>query len=478
MAVVAIVLFVANACAFRTPNRVEAEDNPSACSKVALLVGINKYQKPGLPELSYAESDVDAVAAELKTFGFEVTLLKGSSKGSEQATRENIEKTVRRVVAPLSKDDVMLVMLSGHGQQLMVVTTDGGRKDEAYYCPVDGEAGNPATLFSLSHLVDDILAPNVGRKMLLVDACRALPPDPSRGARGIQGRGIQGRVIALPEDTAVFFSCRSGQESFERQELKHGLFTYCILEGLRGKAAQDNDVDWSGLVSHVSRRMGQPDMRRLMPADRAQDPIPAGGVPYTVLAHITAPPALSGWGYPTRQATTTRPTTGQPPSPKETSPRDEWGWPVRVATTIGLHTDKLLRDGARAVGRVRTKTIRVPADQTWTGTGIRVTQGMTVDMTATGEIEAAPATDPRAYYHRVPPQGRAERVSQTPEPKLPGLALLGRVGPNGRPFYIGSQPRVRIDSAEGELFLGINDDVVSDNAGEWTVRIAIRPSPQ
>jgi hypothetical protein len=41
MAVVASVLFIANACAFRTPNLVQAEDNPPACSKVALLVGIN-----------------------------------------------------------------------------------------------------------------------------------------------------------------------------------------------------------------------------------------------------------------------------------------------------------------------------------------------------------------------------------------------------------------------------------------------------
>jgi len=285
VAVVAIVLFVADVWAFRAGDGVEAQENPPAGRKVAFLVGINKYLKPGLPNLQYAEPDVDAIAAQLMMFGFDVTVLKGSSKGSAQATRENIEKTVRRLAAPLSKNDMMLVMLSGHGQQLVIVQPDGRRKDEAFYCPVDAVAGDAATLFSLSHLVDDILAPKVARKMLLVDACRDSPSDPARGSRGIQGR-----VISLPEDTAVFFSCRSGQESFERDELKHGLFTYCILEGLRGKAAQDNEIDWSGLVSHVSRRMGQPDMRRLMPADRPQVPIPAGGIPYTVLARITTSP--------------------------------------------------------------------------------------------------------------------------------------------------------------------------------------------
>ncbi len=40
---------------------------------------------------------------------------------------------------------------------------------------------------------------------------------------------MQGRVVALPEDTAILFSCRAGQKSEERDDLKHSLFTVGLL---------------------------------------------------------------------------------------------------------------------------------------------------------------------------------------------------------------------------------------------------------
>ena len=188
------------------------------------------------------------------------------------------------MVAPLDKNDIALVMLSGHGQQL---NDDPNRdrlsgKSQSYYCPVDAIMNRPETQFSLSHLVDEILAPNVGRKMLIVDACRDVPVDRSRG------RGIEGRTVTLPEDTAIFFSCRAGQQSFEQPKLGHGLFTYCLLEGLRGEAVDEGELSWSGLVAHVNKRMSRPDLREYMPGRIKQVPIPAGALSYTVLGRVDA----------------------------------------------------------------------------------------------------------------------------------------------------------------------------------------------
>lgn len=123
--------------------------------------------------------------------------------------------------------------------------------------------------------------------------------------------------------------------------------------------------------------------------------------------------------------------------------------------------------------RAHTRTIRVPATQPWTATGVRLTEGTEVEITAEGNIEATPSTDQRSYYHHVPPEGRDERLGQFPQPNLPGLALLGRIG-EGPVFLVGAKIRFVVDASRGagELFLGINDDVVDDNAGEWTVRIS------
>src|SRR5437899_2435595 len=64
--------------------------------KVALLVGVNKYDKRGFAEfpLQYAERDADEMAVELKKAGFEVRLLKGSSRGDDRAIRANLDKAL------------------------------------------------------------------------------------------------------------------------------------------------------------------------------------------------------------------------------------------------------------------------------------------------------------------------------------------------------------------------------------------------
>ncbi len=276
--------------------------------KVALLVGVNKYMKAGLTNLDFPEADVEAVGTELTKLGFQVTILKGSSTGKQQATRENLEASANSLVKPLSKDDLMLVMLSGHGMQLEITDANKNKHEDGFYCPYDAITNDPTTLFSLSHLTDDILAPNVGKKLVLIDACRDVPKDPGRSARGIQGK-----VIALPENTAILFGCRAGQQSYENDKLGHGLFTHCLLEGLKGDAInREKNITWTGLAGFVEQRLSSDDMKALMPKDRPQEPIAAGGVGQLVLARIDVKP-ISIPNIIPPPVTTTGSTGGNPP---------------------------------------------------------------------------------------------------------------------------------------------------------------------
>src|SRR5687768_11413260 len=65
-----------------------------AGEKVALLVGIDKYEKRHFADrpLSFAERDVTVLADALKQHGFEVRALKGSSSGVQRATKANIDR--------------------------------------------------------------------------------------------------------------------------------------------------------------------------------------------------------------------------------------------------------------------------------------------------------------------------------------------------------------------------------------------------
>jgi tetratricopeptide (TPR) repeat protein len=257
---------------------------PAEPRKVAFLVGVNKYERRNFDDLVYAERDVEDVGAELKRLGFTVVVLKGSAEGDLKATREHIDKELLRLLDGVRKDDLVFVMFSGHGQQLAVKRSDGSEKEDAFFCPVDAIKDDPEHLFSVSYVIDDVLAKRGGRNLVLIDACRDEPKDPSRG-----GKGVQGRTIALPEETAVFFSCRAGQRSFENDQAGggHGLFTYCLLDGLRGKAVQGETLTWTSLVGYVENMMDSDEIRKLLPPNRKQEPLPAGNVGRLVLARIT-----------------------------------------------------------------------------------------------------------------------------------------------------------------------------------------------
>ena len=110
----------------------------------------------------------------------------------------------------------------------------------------------------------------------------------------------------------------------------------------------------------------------------------------------------------------------------------------------------------------------VSARQRWTPTGITVRRNEVLSFNSTGEIrlsgdanDVAPVTgSPSGRY----PTGNA------PLPRILAGGLIGRIG-NGEPFAIGDQTTIRMP-ASGQLFLGINDDNLSDNSGEFRVQIS------
>jgi hypothetical protein len=121
---------------------------------------------------------------------------------------------------------------------------------------------------------------------------------------------------------------------------------------------------------------------------------------------------------------------------------------------------------AGTLGRRQTTTFTIPANQQWTETDVNVRDGETLELRVTGEIEYAPNT-------RVSAAGAPRRTPGGPDvpiPNAPAGALVGRID-NGAPFLIGRNTSVRVPDS-GTLFLGINDDIVNDNSGNYRVIIA------
>lgn len=111
-------------------------------------------------------------------------------------------------------------------------------------------------------------------------------------------------------------------------------------------------------------------------------------------------------------------------------------------------------------------TVTVAANQEWTPTGIRVRSGETVRFRSSGQVQLSADANDKAQ-----PAGAfgGRKAANAQVPDVPVGALIGRID-NGRPFPIGDQTELAMP-ATGQLFLGVNDDAVGDNTGQFTVAV-------
>ena len=122
--------------------------------------------------------------------------------------------------------------------------------------------------------------------------------------------------------------------------------------------------------------------------------------------------------------------------------------------------------GSRNAQAAAGGTFTVPANRQWTPTGIRVNQGDVLRLTSTGEISFTVNNDRAGVAGSL----AHKLVPGAPLPAAFAGALIGRID-SGLPFAIGDSTSI-IAPASGLLYLGINDDNVSDNSGQFQVIIS------
>jgi len=114
-------------------------------------------------------------------------------------------------------------------------------------------------------------------------------------------------------------------------------------------------------------------------------------------------------------------------------------------------------------------SVRVLASQQWTATNMIIRRGDRVLFTPEGEIQLSGEADDKASASG---SLKGRTVANSPMPAVLAGALIGRIG-NGAPFAIGNQSVPLPMPGDGPLWLGINDDQVSDNAGALVVRVIV-----
>jgi hypothetical protein len=127
-----------------------------------------------------------------------------------------------------------------------------------------------------------------------------------------------------------------------------------------------------------------------------------------------------------------------------------------------------LGDGDRGTPRgMRERTANVTAREAWTDTGVDIRAGQSIYFAAAGETRWGPGRRDGAEGERNSPvnQGR-------PLPDRPAASLIGRIGDGNDVFFIGGDPGPFRARSSGRLYLGINDDVLTDNSGSLRVTVS------
>lgn len=116
----------------------------------------------------------------------------------------------------------------------------------------------------------------------------------------------------------------------------------------------------------------------------------------------------------------------------------------------------------------------VYAYRQWQSTGVKLLPGDRFSIRASGEWQYSPEVGLHG------PNGGLWAPDWYPlsgnQDGVMGGALIGRIGEEGAPFFVGGRYSGYADTG-GTLYLRINDDLLGDNAGALALDIRVTPAP-
>ena len=207
-------------------------------------VGIDSYNDKNIPQLTNCVNDAQSIIDMSQKYAGDlyknvyVKLMKNS-----EVTKDNLLSNIKEFGKAILPDDVFILYLAGHG----ITHTDG----DYYYIPYDfKERGSDpfptygVSKWSLIDALSDIQAENM---TIVLDTCNSASFNSGKVVKseleGLDKNAIIDR-FAAKAGYDLIAACSSYQNAIDDYK-GHGLFTYCLLDAIQGKA----DLDSNGQVT-------------------------------------------------------------------------------------------------------------------------------------------------------------------------------------------------------------------------------------
>ena len=233
---------------------------PGASKRFALVIGVDQYADTQLTTLGGSSNDARLLVDTLIRYaGFpvdQVTLLASDQPAERQPTRGNILRRLSNLAAVVPHDGLLLVSFAGHGIE---------RGGQAFLLPSDAQVSNDVdlleqTAINVAQVNDRIKKMNVEQVLIFLDACRNDPagranvdnPLTKAYTRGFSFDVRNSGVKAF----ATVYATEVGHRAYEYKEKKQGYFTWSLIEGLRGEAANmRKEVTLASLINYLQERV-------------------------------------------------------------------------------------------------------------------------------------------------------------------------------------------------------------------------------
>lgn len=231
-----------------------------------VAIGVSKYQDKTIQSLQYADADARAVYDYFRdTFGLPENQI--FLRINEQATLREMKSILGTQLAARANDsrDTVVLYFAGHGMRERVTWSQDSDGLSKYFLPYDTDRND---LYSTALDMDEVtnilrrLTPE--RVVVLLDSCFSgaaggrSPYDPrAEGERALISGEFLDRMAHVGKGRVVMTASGPEESAQESADFGHGVFTYFLLDGLRGAAdlSGDGEIDVHEIYRYVSEKV-------------------------------------------------------------------------------------------------------------------------------------------------------------------------------------------------------------------------------
>ncbi len=241
-----------------------AEAPGPIAQKWALVVGISRFTDSSIPKLNYTTADANSFATELTDPAI------GRFPAShvhvltdEQATTRNIKEGLNWIARHAGSNDLVVIYVATHGTPRTMDTAGGANylvtyDTEVYQAGNFDEDAMFATAYPMVELANAVATRMKAlRTAVILDTCYS--GGSMQGATALANKGPSSQMLnRMTEGTGriVMSASQVDEESLESPALKHGYFTYFLLQALKtGKGQTPLSQLYDSVAQQVSARV-------------------------------------------------------------------------------------------------------------------------------------------------------------------------------------------------------------------------------